>query len=67
MSLLMETWCFWVSSQYASNKAVRSCIWSSSVVEGLIGSSSWDGGGGRGWVDDYPASPWAPTGIPNLD
>ena len=20
-----------------------------------------------GWVDDRPASPWAPTGIPNLD
>ena len=33
-------WCSWVSSQYASNRAVRSCTWSSSVVEGLTRSSS---------------------------
>ena len=40
MSLLMDTWCSWVSFQYASNRAERSCTWSSSVVEGLIRSSS---------------------------
>ena len=37
------------------------------VVEGLTGSSSWDGCGGRGWVEVCPTSPWVPTGIPNLD
>ena len=35
-------------------------------MEGLTGSSSWDGSGG-GWVDDCSTSPWAPAGIPNLD
>ena len=48
MFWLMVTWCSWVSSQYASNRAIRSCTWSSSVVEGLIGSSSWDSCGGGG-------------------
>ena len=33
------------------------CTWSSRVVEGLIGSSSGDGCGGGGWVEDCPTSP----------
>ena len=65
---MMETMCSWVSSQYASNMAVKSCTWCSSVVEGLTGSLSWDsGGGGGGWVDDCSTSPWVLAGIPNLD
>ena len=71
MSWLRETWCSWVSSQYASNWVVRLWTWSSSVVEGLTRSSSLDGGGGGGgdggWVDDCLASPYEPSGIPNLD
>ena len=43
--------------QYVSNRAVRFCTWSSSIVEGLTRPSSWDGCGGGGWVDDCLASP----------
>ena len=40
------------------------------VLLGLIPisiKSSRDGCSGRGWVEDCPASPCVPTGIPNLD
>ena len=35
-----------VLSQYTSNRVIKSCTWSSSVVKELTGSSSWDRSGG---------------------
>ena len=41
-SSMIRTRCSWVSFQYASKQAVRSSTESSKIVEGLIGSFSWD-------------------------
>ena len=51
-SWLMRTRCSWVSSQYASKRAVRSSTGSSRIVEGLAdpspGTTVGGGGGGGG-------------------
>ena len=60
MSCVMRTRCSWVSSQKASKRSVSESTGSSRSGEGLEGAAAQGcrGGGGGGWDEDWPMSPW---------